>query len=56
MKTHISLNPLAACIKAAMTGGTLMLLATASHGALAQEPAGAEKKAEKDVEKIVVVG
>lgn len=56
MKTHISLNPLAACIKAAMTGGTLMLLAAASHGALAQEPAGAEKKAEQDVEKIVVVG
>lgn len=56
MKTHTPLNPLAACIKAAVTGGTLMLLTSASYSALAQEPAAAEQKAEQDVEKIVVVG
>ncbi len=54
MKMTTSIQPLAACIKAAVTGGTLMLLAT-SPLAHAQD-AAAEKKAEQDVEKIVVVG
>lgn len=54
MKITTSMQPLAMCVKAAITGGTLMLLAT-SQLAYAQD-AAADKKAEQDVEKIVVVG
>jgi iron complex outermembrane recepter protein len=54
MKITTTIHPLSACVKAAVTGGTLMLLA-GSPLAFAQD-AAAGQKAEQDVEKIVVVG
>ena len=50
-----SLNPVAAGIKIALTGSTVLLMAAAGFTAQAQEVA-TDKKAEENVEKIVVVG
>lgn len=56
MKNRTSpLNPVAAGIKIALTGSTVLLMAAAGFSAQAQD-AAAEKKAEENVEKIVVVG
>ncbi len=49
-----SLNPVAAGIKAALTGSTLLLMATGFS--LQAQEAATEAKAEESVEKIVVVG
>lgn len=50
-----SLNPVAAGIKIALTGSTVLLMAAAGFTVQAQEVA-TDKKAEENVEKIVVVG
>ena len=50
-----ALHPVAAGIKMALTGSTVLLMAAAGFTAQAQE-ATTEKKAEENVEKIVVVG
>ena len=56
MKKRTSpLNPVAAGIKIALTGSTVLLMAAAGFTAQAQE-AATDKKAEENVEKIVVVG
>ncbi len=56
MKNRTSpLNPVAAGIKIALTGSTVLLMAAAGFTAQAQE-AATDKKAEENVEKIVVVG